>query len=109
MFSRKYRLPARSKLNHSSSYNIQSVKILISKNNTPNNRYGFVIGKKIHKSAVVRNRVRRVVRSCVEEMNAKLLKGNDMLFIIHKYAINQKRNLIYNEIEELFRKAKVLE
>lgn len=75
---------------------------MISGNDLSYNRFGFVISKKIDKRAVVRNRAKRLVRSCVEELFEKLSTGYDMLFIILKNISDQKREMIYNEIESFF-------
>jgi len=53
-------------------------------NNSQYSRFGFVVSKKIAKSAVIRNRLRRVVRSAVEESLGNIRQGYDLLFIITK-------------------------
>ncbi len=108
MLKRKYRLPAKVKLFHSSSYKLQTLRVMIAKNNLPFSRFGFVIAKKIDKRSVTRNRTKRALRSCIEEMQLKIIVGYDMLFILQKNAVGQKREIFYNEIEKLFRKKQLI-
>ncbi|MBU4016049.1 ribonuclease P protein component, partial [Patescibacteria group bacterium] len=82
MLKRKHRLPVRAKITRSSSHKSRTFRLIIYKNNNPFSRFGFVIGKKIDKRAVVRNRTKRVMRSCIEEMLPKIENGYDMLFIL---------------------------
>lgn len=78
------------------------------RNSLPFSRFGFVISKKIDKSAVIRNRTKRVMRSCIEEMLPKIENGYDMLFILQKNAVGQKRNAFCSEIEKVFRDLKLI-
>lgn len=108
MLKSKLRLPAKAKLSRSSAYKSLSFKLMIIKNNLAFSRFGFIIGKKIDKRAVVRNRTKRILRSCIEEMLQKINAGYDMLFIIQKNAVGQKREFIFNELEKLFLNLKLL-
>ena len=80
---------------------------MIAKNNLPYSRFGFVISKKIDNRSTVRNRTKRVFRSCIEELLQKIVDGYDMLFILYKNAVGQKRNKLFNEIEELFKSGRL--
>jgi ribonuclease P protein component len=53
-------------------------------NNNAYSRFGFVISKKVAKSAVDRNRTKRVIRSAIEQSLENIKGGYDMLFIITK-------------------------
>lgn len=108
MFKRKYRLPAGVKLTKPSAYKIPSLKLLVSENGLSFNRFGFVISKQVDKSAVVRNRTKRLARSCLEEMQENIKSGYDMLFILQKNAVAKERGLLYKEIEKLLLDAKIL-
>ncbi len=80
----------------------------IAKNNLENNRFGFVIKKTIDKRAVMRNRVKRVFRSCVEEMLEDIRSGHDMLFVLEKGIIGKEREEVFREIKKLFTEKKLL-
>lgn len=73
-------------------------------------KIGFVVGKKIHKSAVKRNRVKRQMREVVRLMlkDERLAYGY-MLFIAAKPAILEKNyEEIAKDIEYVLGKARVL-
>ncbi len=108
MLKRKYRLPVRAKVSRPSSHRSPTFLLKIYKNNLPFSRFGFVISKKVDKRAVVRNRTKRVMRSCIEEMLLKIENGYDMLFILQKNAVGQKREIFYSEIEKLFKNLKLI-
>jgi ribonuclease P protein component len=101
MLKSKYRLPVKSKATHSSVVKSQTFLLKLSQNNLSLSRFGFIISKKIDKRAVIRNRTKRVIRSCIEEMLKKIKQGYDMLFILQKSAVGKKRYEFYNEIEKL--------
>lgn len=101
MLKRKYRLPVKAKLTHSSVIRSRTFLLKLSQNSLPFSRFGFVIGKKIDKRSVIRNRTKRVIRSCIEEMLEKIKEGYDMLFILHKNAVDKKRYEFAGEIEKL--------
>jgi len=48
------------------------------------------------------------MRSCIEEMLPKIENGYDMLFILQKNAVGQKRESFYSEIENLFKELKLI-
>lgn len=108
MLTRKHRLPVRAKATRPSSHKSRTFRLMLHRSNLPLSRFGFVIGKKIDKRAVVRNRTKRVMRSCIEEMLPKIENGYDMLFILQKNAVGQKREAFYSEIENLFKELKLI-
>lgn len=50
-------------------------------NNMDKNRFGVLVGLKISKKAVVRNRVKRRLREAIENKSAYLKKGFDIVII----------------------------
>jgi ribonuclease P protein component len=103
MLKKKYRLPAGAILTRPTFYNSQSIKLKVAGNNEAVSRFGFIVSKKIDKRSVARNRAKRVVRSCVEELLSKIDDKYDMLFIVQKNAVARKRHEICNEIEALLK------
>jgi ribonuclease P protein component len=101
MLRKRYRLPIKIKLTHSSVSRSETFLLKISQNKLSFNRFGFIISKKIDKRAVVRNRTKRLIRSCIEEISGKIKQGYDMLFIIQKSVVDKNRYEFYNEIEKL--------
>lgn len=72
------------------------------------NRFGFVISKKVDKRAVVRNRSKRLLRSCIEEVVGRLVGKYDMLFIINKNLTEKSRDDIMIEVVSVLKSARLL-
>jgi ribonuclease P protein component len=108
MLEKKYRLPATVKLLHSSSFNSRSFRCLYSLNNLSISRFGFVAGKKIDKRSVVRNKAKRKLRSCIEEVVEKIIDGYDMLFIMHKESLSINRTDFFAEVQNFLSKEKLI-
>src|SRR5476649_2290459 len=103
MFNRQYRLPAQTKLNHPNSYFSQSFVLKVSKNNLLYSRFCFIIGKKIHKQAVKRNKSRRRFRACIEDMQTQIKNGYDMLFILKQGIGEKDKESLTQEITIFFK------
>lgn len=84
MLPKSLRLPSKQKLSNPQRMQTDFFSISFLPNNTGVNRYGIVVSKKIDKRAVVRNRLKRVLRSIVEELHIKLPQGNDILFVVKR-------------------------
>lgn len=68
-------------------------------------RYGFAVGKRLGK-AVVRNRVRRLLREGVRLMPTK--DGWDLVFIARQAAVEADYHNLRTAIEELLSRARIL-
>ncbi len=101
MLKKQYRLPASQKLQQAKFFKTPTFTLKISGNNLEQNRFGFIVKKTVDKRAVVRNRVKRVFRSCIEEMLENIKKGQDMLFVLEKGIIDRKRDLVFKDIQTL--------
>lgn len=82
MFAKKFRLPAAISFSQAQIISSSFFSGKIKKNNLPYNRYGFIVSKRISKRAHVRNRAKRVFRSCIEKLHYRLNGGYDMLFVL---------------------------
>ena len=80
----------------------------ISNNKQKDSRFGFIVSKSIDKRAVVRNRVKRVFRSLIEERIAGIKPGKDFSFIIKRKAIEADRNELSRSLISVLRKEEVL-
>ena len=98
MLQKKYRLPAFQKLFSGSSFSSPYFFLRVAKNSLGYNRFGFVIGKKTENRATARNRIRRVFRSCVEEMREEMKQGLDFLFVLKSNILELERKELYNEL-----------
>ena len=108
MLPRQNRLPARTKLNHPSIYRSRYFLVKSAEHGLAVSRFAFVVRKTIEKSAVRRNRARRVIRSCIEEMLPRIKNGVDMLFILEKSIIGLKRDEVCGEIERFLKEKQLL-
>ena len=77
----------------------------IKKNGLLFNRFAIIISKKVDKRAVARNRIRRLISSCLEEMYNGLKQGKDTIFIVKKEAINKSREDFFKAIKYVLEKA----
>ncbi len=80
----------------------------VAKNNLSLTRYRFTVSKKVDKRAVVRNKLRRKMSSCIQAMQARIVTGFDMAFSLHKQALLQDRQSMYDFLEATFKKNKLL-
>ena len=69
-------------------------------NGLKENRYGIVIGTKVSKKAVERNKLKRRLRAAIKEFDGKLVRGFDLIVIVSPSAKNQKYKFIKNELEK---------
>lgn len=73
------------------SFTAPFFSVRIKKNNLSHNRFGFIVSKRIDKRAVVRNRLKRVFRSNIEDSLEQMRNGYDMLFILRKQVAQKTR------------------
>ena len=77
--------------------------------NTMPTKAGFVVGKKVHKSAVKRNKIKRRLREAYKDLRKKedfRLKDYRNLIVIARPAIIESDyNKIYNALENCIKKA----
>lgn len=107
MFKKLNRLSAREKFLGESQVSRFFI-LKFSKNSLPQNRFGFVVSKKIDKRAVVRNSLKRKIRSCLEEMQGSLKPGHDLLFLLKKDAVGISQGELCSEVESILKKQKLL-
>ena len=108
MLAKKYRLPAQIRLINTVSVTTPLFFCKIARNNLPLSRFGFVVRKTVDKRAIVRNRVRRVFRSCIEEMLPNIQGGNDVLFFLNRSLLEIERQELYNTLYSFLKKKQLL-
>ena len=101
MFARKFRLPPSVKFSAKPFLSTSFCIIKKKENSLGYNRYGFIVSKRIEKRATARNRIKRVIRSCFEKLNANLSQGNDFLVLARKEAVNKTTEEIYASLNNL--------
>ena len=84
--------------------------LLAKPNNLPHNRIGLVISKKVSKKAVVRNRLKRVLRENFRQKNNTALIGFDIVVVGRSKAAvltnQQLRDSFDNQWNRIVRKSK---
>ncbi len=91
-------------------FSSQNLRLKLLANNLVNTRMGFVIGLKISKKAVVRNRLKRQVREVVRLLfkDDRIKKGADVVINLGADLANLEYLDIQNEVENLFARAGLL-
>lgn len=76
-------------------------------NDLPHNRYGFVTSKRLGK-AVIRNRVRRLLREVMRSLHPHLSKGYDIVVVARPAIVGQPYGAVRRIIIEQAQKAGIL-
>jgi ribonuclease P protein component len=108
MLHKQYRLPATTRLGNATTFTTHLFILKVKKNDLTHNRFGFVVRKTVDKRATERNRIRRVFRSCIEEMLPQFSLGHDMLFLLKRPILEMERDALYNEVHSFFREKHLL-
>lgn len=82
--------------------------LLFKENKLSDNRFGFVIGKKISKKATVRNKIRRRISEIIRTIMDNIKPGFDIVVGAKTEVIGKDYREIKENLEELFRKAKLI-
>lgn len=108
MLEKKYRLPWEARFVNGRLVSDPYFNVRVKSNSLLFNRVGIVISKKIDKRAVVRNRMKRLIYSIIQEIWKNIQPGYDVLFVIRKDAVEAKREDFYSSIKQVFLKEKML-
>ena len=75
----------------------------------PHFRVAVVVSKKVHKSAVVRNRIRRRIYEIIRLSQKDLTKPSELVFTIYQVeAATMPHQQLVKEVQELLKRAKLL-
>ena len=80
----------------------------IEKNDQNLNRFAFIVSKKIDKRAVIRNSLKRKLRSCIEEIFDNIQKGYDFVFYPKSLLIKTEREEVLTELKKTLIKERVM-
>jgi ribonuclease P protein component len=84
MIPRSFRLPARTQLRNAHFLRTSFCTIKIAKNDVGYSRFGVIIAKRVAKTAVDRNRSKRLIRTYIEQERERIPSGYDILVLIQK-------------------------
>ncbi len=108
MLQRQHRLPAHTRLNRPSFFKSPQFSVKVVRNNLDVSRFGFVVKKTTDKRATVRNRIKRLFRSCIEEKLLEIQGGFDMLFLLEKGIIEKHQDEVCREVHKFLTEQKLL-
>ncbi|MFH1405313.1 MAG: ribonuclease P protein component [Patescibacteria group bacterium] len=78
------------------------------KNNISTSRFAVIVGTKVSKSAVIRNKLKRQVREAIHPHVQEIVGGYDIAMIIQKKAVGRKFSEIQDHVLSVLKKAKLL-
>lgn len=90
------------------SFQEKFLVLKINKNNLSNNRFGFIVSKKISKKAVVRNKIKRRLREIVKKGINDYRKGFDIAVIALPGVELKTFEEMSRALEYAFKKIKIL-
>ncbi len=108
MLKKENRLPLKNKLISKAAISTEHFIIKIAENNTKSIRSAVIIGKKIDKRAVYRNKMRRQVYELLKDLMIKTRPGTDILFIMKKSILEKTKQALFLEIKNIFIKERLL-
>ena len=79
------------------------------RNNLKITRFGFVVGYKVSKKAVLRNKVKRRLREAVKAELLKIKKGLDVVLVADKGLEPKNLKEIKMVVTNLFKKANIIQ
>lgn len=82
--------------------------VYLSRHDQLPSRFSFIISKKVAKSAVLRNRVRRQLREAIRLNLGRIDRGYDCVFIINTNILGIKTKEISLIVEEVLRNINIL-
>jgi len=84
------------------------ISVKLAKNKLKHSRFAFVVGIKVAKSAVKRNRIRRQMREAVRLHLDDIKQGYDVMVMARPKAVELDYQELEKEILRIFKKLKLL-
>ncbi len=88
-------------------FSSQFFSLKVASNKGEISRFAFVVSKRIDKRAVVRNQLKRKIRSCIEQIFDSIETGNDFVIYPRKAAIDAAGDQVLEEIKGILIKNKL--
>lgn len=108
MLSRKHSLSRKEIFKNSDAFFSSAFILKIKKSDEELSRFAVVVSKRIDKRAVRRNKIRRWVKSSVEELVPSIRGSWQILIIAKNNARDKDFSQIKSELTELFKKINIL-
>ena len=81
----------------------------MTKNDLPQNRFGFIVGTKVSKKATLRNKLKRRLRGLAKAKIEKIKKGYDIILIAQPGLENRDFWELEEIVNKIFNQAKIIE
>ena len=94
-------------LKEGNSFKEKFLVLKINKNNLDNNRFGFIVSKKISKKAVIRNKIKRWLREIVRKGINNYQKGFDAVVIALPGIELKNFGEVSQALERILKKTKI--
>ncbi len=107
MLKKKNRLLRISKTKNEKVFTSALFKVRISESGEKNSKFGFVVAKKVSKSAVVRNRTKRVLKKAARELLQNMVSGKNIMIVARKELDFKKEKEAFDTLFEFFKKANI--
>lgn len=78
-----------------------SLQYLVSKSGNSNSQYAVIVGVKIQKSAVKRNRIKRIIRAALAQILPALPQPIDCVIVVKKDCSMKKSGEMQQELDVL--------
>ncbi|HUS60037.1 MAG TPA: ribonuclease P protein component [Nevskiaceae bacterium] len=112
MLPKQHRLPLRKEFNRVKKqgqlFQGNLFSLLVASQASPEIRFAFIVSKKIHKKAVKRNKIRRILAESVQAFLLEIKPGVDAVFLTKKVIIDKNFTEIKKEVKRIFKKASLL-
>lgn len=112
MLPRKYKLKKNNDFKevfeNGKYYQQEFIKLKILKNDLEINRFGLIIGLKISKKAVQRNKIKRQIEEIIRLKLNQIKSGFNIVILVNPEIIEKDYQEIEKTLINLFKKAKIL-
>ena len=109
MLKKQNRLQRINKTKEAQTFPTPLFNLKISKGEESEKRFGFIVSKKVSKSAVLRNKTKRILRSAIEEDLEKIVNGKEIIIISKRKLEWKQKEEVKEILENTFKKAKILQ
>lgn len=109
MLKKQNRLARISKTKEAATFSTPLFNLKILKGVIGEKKFGFIVSKKVSKSAVLRNKTKRILRTIIEEDLERIVTGKDFLIISKKQLEWKQKDEVKEILENTFKKAKILQ
>jgi ribonuclease P protein component len=113
MLSKRYRFHSRGGVRHTyqngKTIRGSRISLVFADNSRNKQRFAVVVSKKVMKSAVARNRIRRRVYEAVRLQQGKIAKPVDCIFIVYnKEVMTMEFKELQNLVADLLKEAQIV-